>query len=159
MNKRGFLEYGNVPIWIYSFLIIWLVITLVCMRHINRNISNDYLTRMANKLCLVRCKSDTCNYIIDKTKDSTYYLDENSDNDEKVNRCVFTVWELSHIFFHIPIGFFFNIQTSLFVGISWELIEHYHPDLNCGNIMDIVWNLIGYSIGWFLRYLYTKNNV
>jgi len=74
-----------------------------------------------------------------------YYLfDENSE------KCVVTKWEISHFFTHIFLGYFTNIYISQGISVGFELYEHY--DLNCGSYLDLIYNFLGYIIGYILKY-------
>ncbi len=152
MTPRGYFELGDVNTGMYVAIILVLIIMVYIIRKISTLSATDATINEIHKYCIINCKSDTCNYIVDKSKGAGYYLDRTGDN----GTCIFTGWELSHIIFHSFIGFFFNIQTSMSIGVTWELIEHYHPDMNCGNILDIFFNTLGYTIGWGLRNIVSR---
>lgn len=96
--------------------------------------------------CLAECKSDTCKNIVTGGRDSNYFLSP----DSNPKNCWFTIWELSHMIMHIFIGYFYNLQTSLGVSVGFEVFEHYAYD--CASILDIFWNMLGFSIGYSIRY-------
>lgn len=100
--------------------------------------------------CLGSCQSDNCRAMTTNLRDGGYFLTANSNPQD----CWFTMWELSHLLTHAFIGYFFNIQTSLGVGVGFEIFEHYVYD--CGSVLDIMWNTMGFSIGYTLRYLTQK---
>ena len=148
MPPRSFFEFGNVSIGIYVCLILIMTVMVYFIINIKKYTENNKLIEKINKACLLKCKTDTCKYILKKSTGSNYYMDGNISR----KTCLTTSWELSHIIVHTFIGFFFNIHTSLSIGIIWELIEHYNPYMNCGNILDIFYNTLGYTIGWALQY-------
>lgn len=148
MPPRSFFEFGNVSVGIYVCLILIMTLIVYFITNIKKYTDDNKQIEKINKACLVKCKTDTCKYIVKKSAGPNYFLDDNNTG----KSCLTTSWELSHVIFHTFIGLFFNIHTSLSIGIIWELIEHYHPDMNCGNILDVFYNTLGYTIGWGLQY-------
>lgn len=97
-----------------------------------------------------------------KTVSNTYYLDSWVQNKNFLNQCknelsfedgdescVINYWEFYHIITHIFIGLFGNFYISTTLGIGFEIYEHYVYD--CASIFDLLFNLIGFSIGYALR--------
>jgi hypothetical protein len=140
---RSFTEFGDPTIGMYVILII---IGIIMVQFIDR-IHTYPQFETHRKICLAKCDKPICTDFVKKSKGDNYYLDNTRVNTE----CLFTIWEFSHVIFHAFIGYFFNLHTSLGIGIPWELSEHYGYR-NCGNIMDIFWNMVGYSIGYGLKY-------
>lgn len=103
-------------------------------------------------MCLAKCKTDTCRSITTNFRDSSYFMTADSNPQD----CWFTMWELSHMMTHAFIGYFFNIQTSLGVGVGFEIFEHYAYD--CGSVLDVLWNTVGFSIGYSARYFLQKKS-
>jgi len=68
-----------------------------------------------------------------------------TDKTYPAHECIFTVWEFSHVVYHSYIGYHFDFATSLWSGVSFELLEHYCA--SAGSYLDIVYNCIGYAIG------------
>jgi hypothetical protein len=92
--------------------------------------------------CLLRCNScDLSGY-----RDSGYYL---LDKGPDVKTCLFTVFELSHVIFHMFLGYYYNVYVSLGLSVGFEIYEHYVFD--CGSYLDIMHNMGGFLIGYSLR--------
>jgi hypothetical protein len=144
VKPRGFFEFGDMSVGMYVILCIVCIILV----HFIDTIPTIRELQYYNEGCVIGCSSNVCRHVTDKSRGGNYYL---GDNKFKNLDCIFTVWEFSHVFFHAFIGFFFNIQTSLGLSITWELWEHYSYR-NCGNILDILWNFLGYCLGFGLRW-------
>jgi len=106
--------------------------------------------KLTYDVCLFKCYNSKCKTFINKTKGDNYYLSKYSISQAFSKVCVFTPYELSHIIYHIFIGYYFNIYYSLAIGFTFEFIEW--RLYNCENVMDIIYNTIGAMIGIFLRY-------
>jgi hypothetical protein len=104
-----------------------------------------YLHKLSYMKCFYHCNGDLCKSII-STRGEDYSLKYNG----KVPKdCGVTPYEVSHIIFHIFIGYYFNIYYSLGIGIPFEIHEAMH--YQCESYMDIFYNTIGASIGILLR--------
>lgn len=144
MKCRNFFELGDVTIGMYVILIIACII----MKLFIDFVPNVKFAKKYNKMCFMTCKSDLCRHFINKSRGGDYFLDSTGKNPD----CFFTAWEGSHIILHIIIGYYYNLATSLSLSIGWELYEHYSV-MDCANILDILWNMVGYVIGYSLRKL------
>jgi len=112
--------------------------------------SNNYIPSFVKTqyFCFSHCSIDnkTCNKMC-KLKDESYFNRPVKDFD----KCIFNMWELAHILFHVNIGYYLNIYWSLACNVLFEIFEHYHYD--CGSVMDLFYNQLGFTIGYSLRYI------
>jgi hypothetical protein len=102
--------------------------------------------RVVNRWCLVPCKTDQCNDMQKNIKGSKYFI-----NDDMGDQpfCPVSPFEISHILFHIPVGYYFNFYYSLGFGILFEVFEKYQ--FECESYTDIICNIIGALIGVAIR--------
>ncbi len=142
----------------------------------NKNITTGSFVRVAILLCLVyvfifhifvplgkqfsfvkdidqTCLCEHDNYVIreltNRSRGKQYYLTGDGD----LNNCGITLWEGSHIFMHVLIGYWLDLRWSLLIGSSFELWEWRKHD--CENVLDIFYNSVGAIIGGLCRELYT----
>ena len=94
--------------------------------------------------CLTKCESKTCTNLT-SYRDKNYYTTGAGDG----KKCIFTFWELTHFLFHTFIGYYYNIYTSFVVSGGYEIYEHYQMD--CGSLLDIGWNFMGFLVGFGIR--------
>lgn len=99
-----------------------------------------------DQLCLVNCETDKCKSYTKATRGNTYNITGSYDSFES---CVFNIWEFSHIFMHIFIGYWLDIRYSLGIGIVFETYEW--VAYGCENYADILWNTVGCVIGSYIR--------
>jgi hypothetical protein len=95
--------------------------------------------------CFYKCKTKTCNGI-GNYRDNNYFYGSNVNG----RQCLLNAWEISHVFFHAFLGYFYNIQTSLSISIGFEMYEHIKYD--CASLLDLGWNFTGFLIGSYLKY-------
>lgn len=100
--------------------------------------------------CLAPCHSDVCTKVTTTLRDSNYYLDGDNKSTAHVD-CAFTLWELSHILFHVYLGYTFNFAVSFAISALFELVEHVW--FNCGSVLDLGHNATGGLLGVLLRHL------
>jgi hypothetical protein len=103
--------------------------------------------------CAIPCRSPECAERVKKARDGGYGL--KGDPGGRLRSCALTIWEISHVFTHVLLGFFFNLPVSLGISIGFELLEHYCFD--CGSWLDLIYNFIGFAIGHALRCGTSKN--
>lgn len=96
--------------------------------------------------CLAHCNHNICKSLTATLRDTDYLNNGSS----QPATCIFTGWELSHLIWHMFLGYFYNIYISVTLSVLFELFEHY--TLNCASILDLFWNFIGLLIGVFIRY-------
>jgi len=92
--------------------------------------------------CIIQCKTKLCSDISKRWRDDGYFFTYESG---KLENCIFTVWELTHLIMHVFLGYFFNLQISLGLSVGFEIWEHYVFD--CGSYLDLGWNFLGFVIG------------
>lgn len=104
--------------------------------------------KAVDRICLLNCESDTCKSYTKITRGDTYYITGLYDS-SLFDTCIFNIWEFSHIFMHIFIGYWLDIRYSLGIGIVFETYEW--GAYGCENYADILWNTVGCIIGSYIR--------
>ena len=99
--------------------------------------------------CFIKCDHNICTNFT-QLRDSNYSMNNTQPYD-----CVFTLWESSHMLFHVFIGYYFNIYISVIISVFYEIFEHCF--YNCGSYLDLFWNGLGLLIGVIIRH-YSKYN-
>jgi hypothetical protein len=102
--------------------------------------------KQVNKWCMLTCETKTCEDLQKKYKGHKYYIDPGL---EDTPMCPVGIYEISHVIFHMFIGYYFNIWYSIFIGTSFELIELHI--WNCESVFDIICNTLGALIGVLIR--------
>jgi hypothetical protein len=100
-------------------------------------------------ICLSSCESDLCQTMTSNLRDKSYWLDPEGLKKTDPIKCGMTLYEMTHLLFHVWIGYEYGICTSSLLSITFELFEHMF--YNCGSFLDILWNLIGAFIGIAIR--------
>lgn len=101
-------------------------------------------------ICVSECNTDMCKNINKQFRDTDYWLDPNGNFFMNPMLCKLTMYELSHLLFHVWISYKYGFLLSVSFGIFFEIFEHYF--YNCGSVLDVFWNFIGAMIGIFLKY-------
>ena len=95
--------------------------------------------------CFLKCPGNNlrCKYI-------TYDINGERKKQHMNTPCIFNGWNLSHIMLFAFLTFLFPEYYILLIvsGIIWEITE-YFDGLN--NWLDILWNIIGVTIGLITR--------
>lgn len=125
--------------------IYWYIFVLMKFKTTSELINK--ISTYQNYKCLIPCEKEICIKTTEKLRDRNYLTDVL----EQPDKCIFTFWEFTHVILHIFIGYFYNIYTSQFISISFEIFEHYV--YNCGSILDLFYNLSGVLIGISIRSL------
>jgi hypothetical protein len=107
----------------------------------------QYYIDAVQNFCVKKCSNDYCSSIT-KLRDEKYYT--YGDGDSK--SCLITSWEISHLLFHVFIGYFYNIYISTVISVGYEIYEHY--DKLCGSYLDLGYNMTGFLIGNYLKSIY-----
>ncbi len=130
-------------------MLVILVIIGVIMNHIifeeldnNSEDIQKYIDKIQS-YCFINC--DNCSDITN-LRDENYYTLGNAD----AKKCLMTAWEISHMIFHIFIGYFYNIYISVSISVGYELYEHYFK--SCGSFLDLGYNMTGFLIGNHLKF-------
>ena len=116
-----------------------------------------------NQLCMLYDKSNIVQKITNYRGIQYYFnghLDNNNDKKTilyKRKYCVVTFWSMSHIILYTLIGFF---CPSLFIpsfvfGVIFEGLEK--KFCRCHDLFDIIYNTLGFGIGYILNKLYFNN--
>lgn len=134
----------------YIFLLMFLLLIYYYIFHFLDTQEMKALAKHHDTWCFITCKHPICTKITEKLRDKKYLLLSNANHIE----CIFSFWEFTHLIFHIFIGYFYNIQTSLAISIPFEIFEHYYYD--CGSFLDILWNFLGAVLGSYLRYKFSS---
>jgi len=93
--------------------------------------------------CFYNCDTGNCKKYT-SFRGTTYFMDQ-----EANKSCMFTGWELTHLLFHVFLGYFYNIYVSLGISVGYEIFEYVKYD--CHSALDLVINFIGFMIGASLR--------
>jgi hypothetical protein len=114
-------------------------------KHICDNISEfDEM----NGICVIGCgdsKIKKC--IVENCKGDDYLLTAGKYEMD----CFMSIWELTHVYLHIFIGYYLDMRYSLVIGTGFEFYEY--SAYKCHNWMDIFWNITGATIGGTCRYI------
>ncbi len=113
-----------------------------------------------NQLCMLYNKSDIVKQLTKHRGIQYYFNGHLNDIDDKKTilykrkYCLVTFWSMSHIILYALIGFF---CPSLFLpsfvsGVIWEGIEK--KFCNCHDLVDILYNSMGFGIGYILNKLF-----
>jgi hypothetical protein len=119
--------------------------------HVSRTVlESSELAQGANGICVVGCGNNKlARQIVKSCKGSDYLLDSGSCQYEY--DCFMSIWELTHVYLHIFIGYYLDMRYVMGIGISFEIYERLM--YNCENWMDIGWNTMGGLIGATCRYI------
>jgi hypothetical protein len=107
---------------------------------------NWYFTRACAIPCL-SARSKECPDIMKKLRGDTYYVVDTKDDPSS---CILTMYEVSHFFFHMFMGYYYNIYISQFLSVSFEYYEY--MQFGCHSYIDLGLNLAGALIGALIRY-------
>jgi hypothetical protein len=129
------------------FVLVCVVMYVIIFKIIDR--LPKYLTDW-QYICLADCDSSTCQKVTKNLRDAHYWIDEEGYNKMNPIKCSFTMYELTHLLFHVWIGYEYGIFVSIGLSAFFEIFEHIFYD--CGSVLDLMWNLIGGLIGISLRY-------
>jgi hypothetical protein len=75
--------------------------------------------------------------------------------DQRIKRssryCLMTTWAITHIVLYAIIGFLFPtlFWPTFMIGVAYEVMEWITFD--CHDVLDLVWNSIGFLIGASIR--------
>ena len=139
-------SWNNVSARGIIFLIIIVTIGTICIFYTN---FDSYDVVSINNVCIAKCDHNMCRKLT-QLRDSGYSLNT---SDQPYN-CIFTMWELSHVFFHMFLGYYFNIYIAITISVVYEIYEHFVH--HCGSVLDLFWNTFGALIGVALRHYITK---
>ena len=80
-----------------------------------------------------------------KLRGNNYWLSTGGTQQQKY--CLITSWAVSHVVLYAIIGYMFPnmFWHTLLIGISYEILEW--CTLECHDVLDIVWNSVGFLIG------------
>lgn len=69
---------------------------------------------------------------------------------DKPKYCLLTTWGITHVLLYALIGFLYPnmFWPTLAIGIAFEVAETY---LDCHDVLDIMWNSLGFAIGVYLN--------
>ena len=147
-------------VFLYSVCIVgFLIAYLIKIYNKKYNVAIDKY----NQLCMVYNKSDIVQKLT-KHRGIQYYFNGHLENidDKKIilykrKYCLVTFWSMSHIILYTLIGFFCPslFIPSFAIGVIWEGLEK--KFCNCHDLVDIMYNSIGFGIGYILNKLYFNN--
>jgi len=118
---------------------------------------------IVSKLTSMRGKNDFTVNSVEKNLEKNLDIKEFSENNNKNNidnhkYCLLTLWALTHVFLYMLIGFFCPdlFIPSFIIGVLYEIIEKYSYE--CHDVLDIVYNSVGFGIGFGINKLVFNNN-
>lgn len=81
-----------------------------------------------------------------------YYLDGTGKQTVLDKDCLMTGWGASHVFLYFVLGFLVprRFFLAMFVSAAFEVGEWALKD--CHDLMDLLWNALGYAAGVGVRY-------
>lgn len=118
--------------------------------------------------CLYSCNSPITSFLT-STRGKNYYgmtdeSDQTSSPEERAKiekkDCLVSVWAFTHIFLYIIIGFYCPdlFFPTLLIGIFFEYAEKLYS--NCHDALDVVFNSIGFGIGYKInKYVFKHNSL
>lgn len=120
------------------------------------------LVKYLHSSCLFECEESICKNMYNNGRSSGYYINdkgpaptkyvEYADKMKKYqNSCLFSVWALSHMLLYVVIGLIIpeHYVIAITVGVLFEIFEHIA--WNCGDVLDVLWNTIGFCIGAYIN--------
>jgi hypothetical protein len=150
MNQNGIFGWNDVGYGAFCFIsIILLIMYIVIWQHERflpsciDNFWRSYCMPFL-KTCLVDCNSNSCDKVWKYTKGDNYWAGMGA------GKCVFNMWEISHIMTHMFIGYFGNFYISTVVSVGFEYYEY--SQYNCESYFDIIYNFIGFLMGHTLKH-------
>lgn len=85
-----------------------------------------------------------------KIRGSNYFL---TPNGRPKGYCLITTWAMTHVVLYGVLGYLFPerfwetfIIGALFEGVEWVTFD-------CHDMLDLIWNSIGFFIGVYMRYV------
>ena len=89
-------------------------------------------------------------YTISDTK-MPVTIKEEKENDKKHKFCLMPLWAIAHVVMYIFIGYLCPdlFVQSFLLGVVWEYAEY--KVFHCHDILDILFNTIGFGIGYALK--------
>lgn len=103
------------------------------------------------KFCFIKAPTFLWDFLRDN-RGKNYYLNNPNGIDKDVTpNCMFTIWGLSHVVLYMILGWFVPnmFWQTLIIGIMFEYLENWTYD--CHDILDVMWNTIGFLLGKYLR--------
>jgi hypothetical protein len=146
------LDWGDITLGTITGLVIAGIIMIILIFHLESivGIRNAKKIHDMSEKCVVGCANKKLCTATNNLRSAGYYM-----FDDPNNKCVVTRWEISHIITHIFLGYFTNIYISQFISVGFELYEHYY--LDCGSILDLLYNFTGFIIGHQLKNAYINS--
>jgi hypothetical protein len=140
-------EWGTISTGVYVALIIAGICMYIVIFHLEKVLGEKKKNLFLKNIeqCIIGCDSTSnknCK-LINNLRDKDYYYFSKSE------KCVISLWEITHFITHVFIGYFTNIYISQGISIGFELHEHYN--LNCGSYLDLGYNLCGFLVGHYLK--------
>lgn len=133
------------------FILVCIIMYLIIFKIINK--MPNFVKNIQYK-CYAKCESKTCRDITKRLRDKDYWLEPDGATKINPEECALISYELSHILFHVWIGYDYGLCTSAVLSSLFEVYEHYF--YNCGSYLDLIWNMLGAFIGLALRFVVDK---
>ena len=134
-----------VGIYTISAILLWLITQLNNSTHAPKSVA------AVGKYCFITAPSFMWGFLRNN-RGRNYYLNNANGVDKDVTpNCMLTIWGLSHVILYMILGWFVPdmFWETFFIGIAFEYLEK--NTFDCHDILDIMWNSIGFLIGKYFR--------
>jgi len=155
-------DYGKKEIinMVLLYLIAFIFISSIRILKILTIDTNYWLANTLNKSLLhyesaytekITCKRGQGYFLLNDIKHT-------AEQRENLKYCICTMWSMMHFFFYILLGYFSPslFYVTLGIGILFEIVEYFTYD--CHDILDILYNSLGFGVGYCLRYILKKKS-
>ena len=150
-------------IYLISGSLLWLISVFSKLEYKN----TDYIYKHTNK-CLVRSQNKVNDWLVNIRGKAYLKMSNNSKLYDKYSSiynankqfCLVTIWSFTHIVLYMILGFFCPalFWLTFIIGIFFEIGECIFAD--CHDVMDLVYNSLGFGIGKLLNHFYfNKKNM
>jgi hypothetical protein len=153
LPKKGLFGIYDISTGMYVTLILLLILIYICIFH------KKYIPKGTEKLsdyvlnkCLSNCSDENQCKIYNSMRGKNYWIGANVGKDLD-SECRVTAWEIIHLAFHVLLGYFYNIYVSQGISFGFEAFEAVFYD--CGSVLDLGYNFVGFIIGHGLK-VYTS---
>lgn len=143
--KKGFFGWNDVGCGMLVCLIILGIIMHTIIFGDKKYSIHSFIIDTLDK-CIIKCTKPAC-LKYTSLRDPGYMNSSQKINDDK--KCVFMGWELSHLIFHMFLGYYYNIYISMGISVGYEILERVL--YNCASYADLGINFTGFLVGAYFR--------
>jgi hypothetical protein len=133
--------------YIISFMMCLIIHYLSSVNHSYKTGLNKYIQE-----CLYSSDSNLTK-LLTSSRGTEYYLISEKYKNTHNKTCLVSIWAFTHIFLYMMIGVYCPnlFFPSLIVGVLFELGEKV---FNCHDVLDVIFNSIGFGIGYQINKLF-----